>query len=242
MKRAVVRILVAVLVTGGLLFAANSARQSAIKASDARRRDRMLEQAHFLATGDDDSLFLADDDYLNELVADPRAAENLKSINVSSGLRDESDDWTPLRKLPNLKDFHLYCSDQGTDKFLATLESMESIERVGLEQTKISAAGLASLKNYPGLKHLSLCHYLNPPLDLKALEGHPALTSIFIRDLPVTKASVEALATMPNLNDVHWESESMSENRPLFESLTEFDVQFVGNHTVKLTRKGESEN
>jgi hypothetical protein len=147
--RGVVTGLLIALTFAALLLASDRARHR----EDRRRVGEHLR--HDLATikaGQADEIFVYEAELLEMIAADPQAMANATTLVFSNA--DFADPrFSAVAELKVLRNVAIN-SSRNADALLAHMQDMESIEKLYIEQSPISASGIAALRTLPNLKHL----------------------------------------------------------------------------------------
>lgn len=86
-----------------------------------------------------------------------------------------------------------------------------SVERLGLERTKVGDVGLQAIAQIDRLRELDLSNCSITDQGVASLAGHMRLETLWLTDCPITDAAVESLVRIPKLKEVHLEGTGLSE-------------------------------
>jgi hypothetical protein len=125
--------------------------------------------------------------------------------NVTSSLFD---DWSEEAR--DLKWLDLSGTQVDDALFTASGERW-SVERLGLERTKVGDEGLQAIAKIDRLRELDLSHCPITDRGIASLAGHLRLETLWLTDCPITDAAVQSLVRIPKLKEIHLEGTSLSD-------------------------------
>jgi hypothetical protein len=86
-----------------------------------------------------------------------------------------------------------------------------SVERLGLERTKVGDLGLQAIAKIDRLRELDLSHCSVTDQGVASLAGHTRLETLWLTDCPITDAAVDSLVRIPKLKEIHLEGTELSD-------------------------------
>jgi len=155
-------------------------------------------------------------------------------IGVQANLAGfHNDEFASFKAFPQLKSLKLFHNgiwqdkslpeDQYDAKGISQLNSLQHLEVVILAGGHLSDAGMQAVASLPHLRELGMWHVPVTDVGIAHLANHPTLESIRIApgwSRRITNASLETLATCPNLEDLN-----INETHLTFEDGAAFLVQ-----------------
>lgn len=131
-----------------------------------------------------------------DLVGSPIVRVYLRKKQVADG------DLALLEALPDLIEVDLTGSRLVGDKGIAVLPKLTKLQSLGLADTQVTDAGLATLKDAISLESLDLTRTRVGDKGLRALVGGPKLKSLGLHGTAVTDASLATFKEMPTLEKI----------------------------------------
>ncbi|MFM8175591.1 MAG: leucine-rich repeat domain-containing protein [Pirellulaceae bacterium] len=100
---------------------------------------------------------------------------------------------------------------QVDDTLFATSGASWSVERLGLERTKVGDLGLQAIAKIHRLRELDLSHCSITDQGVASFAGHMRLETLWLTDCPITDDAVESLVRLPKLKEIHLEGTRVSD-------------------------------